>query len=150
MSIGQIAEILTMAVLGMFLKRPRWRTTMVIGILGHAVRFGVFAFLGEPHIHVAHHSDSGVARYLLCVLLRYGYIFVDEFFPKDIRTSAQGLFNLVILVSEHCSPDSSAQCLLDYYTTDKGTPAEKDDFKSLFTIPARSGFARSDCPRTLL
>jgi len=25
------------------------------------------------------------------------YIFVDEFFPKDARTSAQGLFNFLIL-----------------------------------------------------
>ena len=24
------------------------------------------------------------------------YIFVDEYFPKDVRTSAQGLFNLMI------------------------------------------------------
>ena len=25
------------------------------------------------------------------------YIFVDEFFPKDVRSSAQGLFNVLIL-----------------------------------------------------
>ena len=44
MSIGQIAEILTMAILGMTLKRLGWRTTMIVGILGHAARFAVFAF----------------------------------------------------------------------------------------------------------
>ena len=26
------------------------------------------------------------------------YIFVDEFFPKDARSSAQGLFNVMILL----------------------------------------------------
>src|SRR6266851_8636424 len=36
MSIGQVAEILTMLVLGATLKRLGWRTTMIIGILGHA------------------------------------------------------------------------------------------------------------------
>src|SRR5207253_9824946 len=35
MSIGQVAEILTMIILGVTLKRLGWRTTMAIGILGH-------------------------------------------------------------------------------------------------------------------
>ena len=47
MSIGQIAEILTMVVLGVTLKRLGWRTTMIVGILGHAARFAVFAFFPE-------------------------------------------------------------------------------------------------------
>jgi hypothetical protein len=38
MSIGQIAEILTMFVLGATLKKLGWRTTMIVGILGHAAR----------------------------------------------------------------------------------------------------------------
>src|SRR5215471_8229497 len=44
MSIGQIAELLTMFILGAVLKRLGWRWTMVIGILGHAARFSVYAF----------------------------------------------------------------------------------------------------------
>src|SRR4029078_7678034 len=47
MSIGQIAEILTMLVLGTALKRLGWRTTMIVGIMGHAGRFAVFAFLAQ-------------------------------------------------------------------------------------------------------
>ena len=43
MSIGQIAEIATMACLGLFLKRLGWRTTMILGILGHVVRFGIYS-----------------------------------------------------------------------------------------------------------
>ena len=53
MSIGQVAEIGTMAILGFVLKRFGWRTTMIMGILGHTARFGVFAFSpsrrGDPH-----------------------------------------------------------------------------------------------------
>ena len=45
MSIGQVAEILTMAVLGSVLARLGWKTTMILGILGHAARFAVFAFM---------------------------------------------------------------------------------------------------------
>ena len=39
MSIGQVAEIGTMFFLGAVLKGLGWRATMIIGILGHAVRF---------------------------------------------------------------------------------------------------------------
>lgn len=94
MSIGQIAEIGTMAVLGLVLKNLGWRTTMVVGILGHALRFGVFALLPMPWLAVSVNVLHGVcyAFYFATV-----YIFVDEFFPKDLRTSAQGLFNLLIL-----------------------------------------------------
>ncbi|MGE0609475.1 MAG: MFS transporter [Pirellulales bacterium] len=97
MSVGQVAEILTMAVLGLFLKRLGMKLTMTIGILGHAVRFGVFAFCGTPDymwlivgINILH----GVCYAFFFATV---YIFVDEYFPKDARTSAQGLFNLMIL-----------------------------------------------------
>jgi hypothetical protein len=95
MSIGQVAEILTMAALGMTLKRLGWRTTMIIGILGYTVRFAVYAFLPEHMgliilVNVLH--GMCYAFFFATV-----YIFVDEFFPKDARASAQGLFNLMIL-----------------------------------------------------
>lgn len=97
MSIGQIAEILTMAVLGAFLKRLGWRWTMVIGILGHALRFAVFAYCGDEQFKwliVAVNILHGVCYAFFFATV---YIFVDEYFPKDARTSAQGLFNLMIL-----------------------------------------------------
>jgi nucleoside transporter len=95
MSIGQVAEILTMAALGVTLKRLGWRTTMIIGILGYTVRFAVYAFLPEHMgliilVNVLH--GMCYAFFFATV-----YIFVDEFFPKDARASAQGLFNLMIL-----------------------------------------------------
>ncbi len=36
MSVGQVAEILTMLALGAVLKKFGWRITMIVGILGHA------------------------------------------------------------------------------------------------------------------
>ena len=44
MSVGQIAEILTMFAWANSLKRLGWRATMIVGILGHAARFAVYAF----------------------------------------------------------------------------------------------------------
>jgi MFS family permease len=47
MSLSQISEIVTMAVLGVVLKNLGWRWTMTIGILGHAARFAAYAILPQ-------------------------------------------------------------------------------------------------------
>ena len=87
MSIGQIAEIGTMAVLGYFLKRLGWRWTMVIGVLGHTARFGVFAFCQDyPWIVVLVNVLHGICYAFFFATV---YIFVDEFFPKDARSSTR-------------------------------------------------------------
>lgn len=95
MSIGQIAEILTMAVLGMVLAKLGWKTTMTLGILGHAARFAVFAFMpsNQPMI-IAVQVLHGICYAFFFATL---YIFIDAAFPKDVRSSAQSLFNLLVL-----------------------------------------------------
>lgn len=94
MSIGQVAEIATMAVLGGVLAKLGWRTTMTIGILGHALRFGTFALLPSPAPAIVVNALHGICYAFFFATV---YIFVDEYFPKDVRSSAQGLFNLLIL-----------------------------------------------------
>ncbi len=94
MSVGQIAEIGTMAFLGLVLKNLGWRYTMILGILGHTVRFAVFAFFPNPYAAVAVNVLHGICYAFFFATL---YILVDEVFPKDARTSAQGLFNFLIL-----------------------------------------------------
>jgi hypothetical protein len=94
MTVGQLAEIGTMAFLGYVLKTFGWRTTMIFGILGHAIRFAVFALYPDPYIAVAVNVLHGICYAFFFATL---YILVDEVFPKDARTSAQGLFNFLIL-----------------------------------------------------
>lgn len=95
MSIGQVMEIVTMAGLGFFLKRLGWRWTMTFGILGHAARFLVFAFASNSVTAVvAVQLLHGICYAFFFATL---YIFIDVAFPKDVRTSAQGLFNLLVL-----------------------------------------------------
>ena len=129
MSIGQIAEILTMAVLGLTLKRLGWRTTMILGILGHAARFLVFAFFADsPAFIILINVVHGIAYAFFFATV---YIFVDEFFPKDARASAQGLFNLMILglgplVANVIGP----KLMGETFKTATGV-----DFRSLFLVP---------------
>ncbi len=94
MSLGQVAEISTMAVLGFTLKRLGWRTTMIIGILGHVARFAVYAFLPKPEFIIPVQILHGICYAFFFATV---YIFVDAYFPKDARASAQGLFNVMIL-----------------------------------------------------
>jgi nucleoside transporter len=127
MSIGQIAEILTMAILGLTLKRLGWRLTMMLGIFGHVIRFAVFAFFPK------------VMSLIILVFILHGicyafffaavYVFVDEFFPKDVRASAQGLFNVMILGLGAIAANTLCPWMTDTFVIDNVT-----DFKSLFFI----------------
>jgi nucleoside transporter len=95
MSVGQIAEMFTMFILGATLKRLGWRTTMILGIIAYPIRFGVWAFFPQ-------HKELIIAVQILhgvCYAFFFAtvYIFVEEYFPKDVRSSAQGLFNVMIL-----------------------------------------------------
>jgi nucleoside transporter len=129
MSIGQIAEILTMLILGVTLKKLGWRITMIVGILGHAARFAVFAFLPEHReiiilVNVLH----GICYAFFFATV---YIFVDEFFPKDVRASAQGLFNLMILGFGPLVANVLGPRLIGETFNNAGVV----DFKGLFLVP---------------
>jgi nucleoside transporter len=96
-TIGQVAEIVTMVILGTVLKKIGWKWTMILGIIGHGARFLTFAFFGTPE----HQTLIIVVQVLhgICYAFFFAtlYIYVDAVFPHDIRTSAQGMFNLLVL-----------------------------------------------------
>jgi predicted MFS family arabinose efflux permease len=96
MSIGQVMEVVAMATLGYFLKNLGWRTTLIIGILGQAVRFGIYS-IGTPALLWLVIASNLVHGFAYACFFATVYIFVDENFPKDVRSSAQGLFNMLIL-----------------------------------------------------
>lgn len=130
MSVGQIAEILTMFLLGITLKKLGWRTTMIVGILGHAARFAVYAFFPQNQaliilIQILH----GVCYAFFFATV---YIFVDEYFPKDVRSSAQGLFNVMILGAGALVANLICPWLIQEKFTDSDGLT---DFKNLFLVP---------------
>jgi hypothetical protein len=61
------------------------------------------------------------------------YIFVDAHFPKDIRSSAQGLFNLQILGFGALIANSICPWLMQSVYTD--TAHKLVNFKGLFQVP---------------
>jgi len=135
MTIGQIAEILTMLILGVTLRALGWRMTMVLGILGHAVRFAVFAFLPETTwLIVAVNILHGICYAFFFATV---YIFVEEYFPKDVRASAQGLFNVMIFGLGSLAANSLCPYLLQKVFTEGGVT----DFRGLFLVPMITAIA---------
>jgi hypothetical protein len=131
MSIGQVAEILTMLVLGVTLKNLGWKWTMVFGVLGHAARFAVYAYFPQDQkliilVQILH----GICYAFFFATV---YIFVDEFFPKDARSSAQGLFNVMILGLGPLVANSICPYLKQEYFTNKTTQVV--DFTHMFLVP---------------
>ena len=56
---------------------------------------------------------------------------MDEFFPKDARASAQGLFNVMILGAGALAAYSACPFLMQKFTTHDGVT----NFRGLFLLP---------------
>ncbi len=137
MSIGQIAEIATMAFLGVVLKRLGWRVTMILGILGHVVRFGIYSIGSKDLLWLVILSNI-VHGFAYAFFFATVYIYVDENFPKDVRTSAQSLFNLLILGLGPLASNFLSAWLLGRYSSTtivEGKPETIINFQQVFLIP---------------
>ena len=128
MSLGQIAEMLTMFALGATLKRLGWRWTMAIGILGHAVRFAIYAFYPQTTPVVVIQLVHGICYAFFFATV---YIFADEYFPKDVRASAQGLFNMMVLGVGALVANS----VCPYLMQEVFKRGDTTDFRSMFMVP---------------
>lgn len=129
MSLGQVSELSTMLVLGLVLKKLGWRATMLIGILGHAARFAVYAFFpSQPWMIVAIQVLHGICYAFFFATV---YIFVDTYFPKDVRSCAQGLYNVMILGLGVLAANMLGPVLLQSVFTSAGVT----DFRSMFLLP---------------
>ncbi len=129
MSLGQIAELATMIILGGVLAKFGWKKTMMVGIAGHALRFAIYAFFpqNQPLI-IAVQLLHGICYAFFFATV---YIFIDAFFPKDVRASAQGWFNLLILGIGDLAAKWLFIPLMGSLTKDGVT-----DYRTLFLVPS--------------
>lgn len=128
LSLGQVAEMATMFILGGVLAKLGWKATMLIGILAHGARFAVFALFPDsvPTI-IAVQLLHGVCYAFFFATV---YIFVDNAFPKDVRTSAQGLFNLLILGVGNVAASFLFPALMATWSV-----GGQVDYRTLFMVP---------------
>lgn len=136
MSIGQFAEIPAMALLGYVLKGLGWRWTMTLGMVVQALRFAIYAY-GAQHsdllwLVIASNLAHGFAYAFFFATV---YIFVDETFPKDVRASAQSLFNLAIMGIGQLLANWMWGRLGDRLTSTAADGSKMTDFYTLFLYP---------------
>jgi nucleoside transporter len=94
MAIGQVSEIIFLAILGFFLKRIGYKWIIILGALSYALRYGIFATIP---------SAAAVKWIMLLHGMNYGFffagsfLFVERISPADIRHSTQIVFGIIIL-----------------------------------------------------
>ena len=93
MSVGQAVELLMYAILGRLLTRFGFRNILILGALAFAVRF---ALHGTTNLPIAM-QIVGQAFHGICYAFFFGtcFIYVDRIAPREIKNSAQSVYNFV-------------------------------------------------------
>lgn len=95
MTIGQFAEIITMAYLGIFLKRLGFHRLITVGILAYALRYAIFGTTFLPVWLIV--LSQGLHGFCYAFFFAAAYIYVDKIADLDVRHSAQTVFGIIIL-----------------------------------------------------
>jgi nucleoside transporter len=102
MTIGQMSEIVVLALIPLVAKSVSRKTLLAIGIAAYAGRMALFAFvkpisdaLGVDPVAVL---IPGIALHGLCFgcFIFVSFLIIDENTSADVRASAQSLFGLVV------------------------------------------------------
>jgi len=95
MTIGQFAEILTMAYLGYFLKRLGFKKVITIGIAAYCLRYAIFGTEILPvWVMIISQAFHG---FCYAFFFAAAYVYVDKLASEDVRHSAQTVFGIIIL-----------------------------------------------------
>jgi nucleoside transporter len=94
MTIGQMSEIVVLAIMPFVAKRLPRKALLSIGLVAYILRFFVFAYLPYPAAVVAALALHGVCFGFFFFV---AFMIVDEQTTKDVRASAQNLYNLIIV-----------------------------------------------------
>jgi len=95
MTIGQFAEILTMAYLGTFLKRLGFKKVITTGIAAYFLRYAIFGTEIFPvWVMIMSQAFHG---FCYAFFFAAAYVYVDKIAEEDVRHSAQTVFGIIIL-----------------------------------------------------
>jgi nucleoside transporter len=127
MTIGQMGEIVVLALMPVFARMFTRKTLLMVGMLAYILRFYVFAYHPTPEAVLPALALHGVC---FGFGLFAAFMIVDEETTPDVRASAQSLFNLVIvglgIIVGNLFAGEVAQ---------RTAVAGKTDFTRLFEIP---------------
>jgi nucleoside transporter len=118
MTIGQIAEMLLLPILPLFLRSWGMKWVLVLGMASWGIRYWLFS-IGTPYPLVL----IGIALHGICFdfFLAAGFIHTDNKAPPEIRGSAQALFGFLTYGVGMWIGNLASGKLVDHYTQN-GTP----------------------------
>jgi nucleoside transporter len=140
MTIGQISEMIVLAFMPLVIGRFARKTLLAVGIAAYAVRMALFAFVSQitaaTGINPIVPLVVGLAMHGLCFgcFIFVAYVVVDEETTSDVRASAQGLLNLVILGIGIIVGSKIAALIADWAAI-SAEGASRIDYSKLFSVP---------------
>ena len=153
MTIGQMSEILVLAVIPLIAKSVSRKSLLAVGLLAYGLRMLLF-MNGEAWGTAA--VMVGIALHGLCFgcFIFVAFMIVDEETTPDVRASAQSLFNLVIIGigiivgSMIAGSVASWASVVPVFSEagapvlgDDGLPKMDIDYTRLFSVPMWASFA---------
>ena len=133
MSIGQVSEVITLALLGGVLARLGTKRVLIIGALAQALRHLFFAF-GTSTVPIV----IGIGLHGLCYAFWFtaAYLYVDHHSTAKTRAGAQQLFTIII-----SGAGNGAGHILAGYTAQHFAAPETGliDFRRFWLVPLVSG-----------
>ncbi len=99
MTIGQMSEVLVLAVMPFFTKRFSRKSILLVGCAAYALRMGLFAYVEHSPFDPITTLILGIALHgpVFGCFIFLAFMIVDEETSSDVRASAQSLYNLVII-----------------------------------------------------
>ncbi len=145
MTIGQMSEIVVLALVPIAAKHVSRKSILVVGTLAYALRMALFAYVHELPFDPILTLVAGVALHGVCFgcFIFLAFMIIDEEAPKDVRASAQSLYNLVIvgigvIVGSYLSTQVATWA---QHGADKLDYANADQTRSLFSAPMWASLA---------
>ena len=96
MSIGQLAEIIVLGMLGVILATLGYRWTLMLGCLAYAIRFAIFA-LATPETHGMVMAAMALHGFCYACFFAASFVYIERIASADIRHSAQTVYGIIIL-----------------------------------------------------
>jgi MFS family permease len=93
MTVGQMSELIVLSLMPLIVKRFSRKVLFAIGLSAYALRFFLFAYAPTAPAIIAALALHGIVFGCFFFLV---FITIDEYTTKDVRSSAQNVFNLII------------------------------------------------------
>ncbi|MBC03235.1 MAG: hypothetical protein CMJ34_08010 [Phycisphaerae bacterium] len=132
MTIGQMSEILVLALIPFFAKAVGRKRLLLIGLAAYALRMAIFAY--SPTLLPV---LFGVTLHGLCFgcFIFVAFMVVDENTTPDVRATAQNLFNLVIVGIGIIVGSYFATAVVGEWASIPEADGGGTDYRKLFSVP---------------